>query len=154
MTHRDVARRNPHLYDLMFGLSIHGRYSLSWGTATPVASQRSPAFEVVYLRLVKACARLVDANRVRKIDPTFIAMQLWSAVHGFVMLELADQFAEVSDPTAEILVPMCNNIAVGLGATRKSVESSTAAAVAQRAASHKGQPNRQRNQKPRKEAKK
>jgi hypothetical protein len=141
MTHRDVARRNPHLYDLMFGLSIHGRYSLSWGTATPVASQRSPAAEAAYIQLVKACARLVDANRVRKIDPTFIAMQLWSAVHGFVMLELADQFAEVSDPTAEIFVPMCNNIVVGLGATRKSVEFSTAAAIAQRVAPHESRLN-------------
>jgi AcrR family transcriptional regulator len=135
LAHRDVARRNPHLYDLMFGLSIHGRYSLAWGTAAPPPSTRSPAFEATYAQLVNACARLVDAKCVRKIDPALIAMQLWSAVHGFVMLELADHFAGVDDPSAEILVPMCNNIVVGLGATRKSVDSSTAVAITRRTAS-------------------
>jgi AcrR family transcriptional regulator len=129
LAHRDVVRRNPHLYDLMFGLSIHGRYSLAWGTAAPVPSKRSPAFEATYAQLFKACARLVDANHVRKIDPALIAMQLWSAVHGFVMLELANHFTNVADPPVEILVPMCNNLVVGLGAARESVESSTTAAI-------------------------
>ncbi|MGB8423669.1 TetR/AcrR family transcriptional regulator [Paraburkholderia sp.] len=147
LAHRDVARSNPHLYDLMFGLSIHGRYSLSWGTAALVAGEHSPAFKATYAQLVKACARLVDANCVRKIDPSLIATQLWSAVHGFVMLELANHFADVADPPSEILVPMCNNLVVGLGAVRESVESSTAAVIAERAASLEGRSNRQRNQK-------
>ncbi|OAJ52284.1 TetR family transcriptional regulator [Paraburkholderia ginsengiterrae] len=146
LAHREVARRNPHLYDLMFGLSIHGRYSLSWGTAAPVSSERSPAFKAAYSQLVKACTRLVDGNYVRKIDPSLIAMQLWSAVHGFVMLELADHFADVADPALKILVPMCNNLVVGLGAVRESVESSTATAIAE-AASLEGRSARDRTQK-------
>lgn len=146
MAHRDVARRNPHLYDLMFGLSIHGRYSIAWGTAAPAPNKRSPAFEATYAQLVKACARLVDANFVRKTDPSLIAMQLWSAVHGFIMLELADHFADVADPPSEILVPMCNNLVVGLGGTRESVDRSTAAVIARRAAAE-GRSSAQRNPK-------
>lgn len=150
LTHRDVARCNPHLYDLMFGLSIHGRYSLSWGTSTPVSSEHSPAFNAVYLLLVKACARLVDANCVRKTNPSLIAMQLWSAVHGFVILELADHFTDLADPVSEILVPMCTNLIVGLGAKRERVETSTAGVVDRWASRLEIQPSEPRGQKAKK----
>lgn len=127
---RDFARSNPHLYDLMFGLSIEGRYSPSRCPTTPVAGAHSAAFKVTYTVLVKTCARLVETKQVRKIDPALIALQLWSAAHGFIMLELAGHFAEVVDPPAEILVPMCNNVVVGMGAPRMRVESSTADVIA------------------------
>lgn len=127
---RDFARHNPHLYDLMFGLSIHGRYSPSLSTATPVSSRQSPAFKLAYSYLVKDCARLIEANFVRKSDPNLIAMQFWSTLHGFIMLELGGHFADVTDPPSEILVPMCINLVVGLGATRKRAESSAADAMA------------------------
>ncbi|WP_137818333.1 TetR/AcrR family transcriptional regulator [Pseudomonas sp. 2FG] len=127
---RDFARSNPHLYDLMFGLSIEGRYSPSRCPTTPVAGGHSAAFKVTYAVLVKTCTRLVEAKHVRKIDPALIALQLWSAAHGFIMLELAGQFAGVANPPAEILVPMCNNVVVGMGATRARAESSTADVIA------------------------
>jgi len=127
---RDVARSNPHLYDLMFGLSIHGRYSPSRGPAVPVVNERSPVFKGAYAHLLGACTRLVDAKCVRKTEPSRIALQLWGAVHGFVMLELAGQFADVTDPPAEVLLPMCNNVVIGLGAAREKVESSTARVLA------------------------
>ncbi|WP_405121897.1 TetR-like C-terminal domain-containing protein [Pseudomonas petroselini] len=127
---RDLARSNPHLYDLMFGLSIDGRYSPSRGAGTPIVDGQSAAFKATYVILISACARLVDAKCVRKIDPALIALQLWSAAHGFIMLELAGHFANVADPASQILVASCNNIVVGLGAKRDRVESSTAAVIA------------------------
>lgn len=60
-------------------------------------------------------------------DPDLIAAQLWSTLHGFIMLELGGYFAAVPDPASEVLVPMCINLIVGLGADRKSAESSAAA---------------------------
>ncbi|MHC8378443.1 TetR/AcrR family transcriptional regulator [Pseudomonas sp. MDT1-16] len=134
---RDLARSNPHLYDLMFGLSIDGRYSPSRGTITPIADGQSEAFKATYAILVDACARLVDAKCVRKIDPAFIAPQLWSAAHGFIMLELAGHFASTANPASEILVATCNNIVVGFGAKRQRVEASTAG-VFERCASTPG----------------
>ncbi|UUZ63474.1 WHG domain-containing protein [Polaromonas sp. P1-6] len=127
---RDFARGNPHLYDLMFGLSIHGRYSPSRGTPASESRERSAAFTASYAFLLGKCARLVDANCVRKIDPDLIATQLWSTLHGFIMLELGGYFAAVADPAFEVLVPMCANLIVGMGADRKSAESSAAAATA------------------------
>ena len=127
---RDFAQRNPHLYDLMFGLSISGRYSPSRGTPASEPRERSAAFTASYSYLLRECARLVDTECVRKIDPDLIAAQLWSALHGFIMLELGSYFAAVADPASEVLVPMCVNLIVGLGADRKSAESSAAAAAA------------------------
>lgn len=130
---REVAHCNPHLYDLMFGLSIHGRYGPTWGPAPKDSSDHSPAFKVAYSHLVNACTRLIDAKWVRKTEPSLIAMQLWGAVHGFVMLELAGHFSDVGDPAAEILVPLCNNVVIGLGAAREQVEASTAGVLSNRA---------------------
>ncbi len=129
---RDFARRNPHLYDLMFGLSIQGRYSASRGTPTPTPAtrDRSAAFSASYSLLHGQCARLVATGGVRKIDPDLMAAQLWSTLHGFIMLELGGYFAAVADPALDVLVPTCVNLIVGLGAERKSAEASAAAATA------------------------
>lgn len=126
----DFARRNPHLYDLMFGLSIHGRYSPSRGTAEPVLSGQSESFRAAYGLLLKGCARLVEAKCVRKADPDLIALQFWSALHGFIMLDLGGHFAHVADPAAGVLLPMCVDLVVGLGAKRDKAESSVAGTLA------------------------
>ena len=127
---RDFASRNAHLYDLMFGLSIHGRYSPSRGAPASESRERSAAFTVSYSYLLGECTRLVDIDCVRKIDPDLMAAQLWSTLHGFIMLELGGYFAAVADPAFEVLVPMCVNLIVGMGADRKSAESSAATATA------------------------
>lgn len=44
-----------------------------------------------------------------------IAGQLWSAVHGFVTLELGDRLAQFDDPVRQVRQPMMGNIVVGLG---------------------------------------
>ncbi|NDZ17683.1 TetR family transcriptional regulator [Variovorax sp. WS11] len=126
---RDFARRNPHLYDLMFGLSIHGRYSPSRGPPAVAPREQSAAFTASYSYLFEECKRLVESGCVRKIDPDLIAAQLWSSLHGFIMLELGGYFAAVADPAAEVLVPMCVNLIVGLGADREGAESSAAVAT-------------------------
>ncbi|EHP41009.1 TetR family transcriptional regulator [Cupriavidus basilensis OR16] len=73
---RDFARSNPHLYDLMFGLSIHGRYSPSRGTPESESRGRSASFTASYAYLHWECTRLVEGGIVRKIDPDRIAAQL------------------------------------------------------------------------------
>lgn len=147
---RSVARSNPHLYDLMFGLSIHGRYGPSWGPASQATNEHSPAFKVAYSHLVKTCTRLVETKCVRKTEPSLIAMQLWGAVHGFVMLELAGHFSDVADPPSEILVPLCNNVVIGLGAAREKVEASTAGVLTRWAGSSEAAAVSKNGRKPRK----
>lgn len=134
----DFARRNPHLYDLMFGLSIHGRYSPSRGTAEPLLSGQSASFRTAYGFLLQGCARLIEARCVRKADADLIALQFWSALHGFIMLELAGHFAHLAAPAADLLAPICVNMVVGLGAKRAAADASAAQAQAQWAASQAG----------------
>jgi hypothetical protein len=49
---------------------------------------------------------------------------LWSFVHGYITLELADHFAEFGDPVAQVLLPMGVNFTVGLGDDRERAQSS------------------------------
>jgi AcrR family transcriptional regulator len=127
---RDFAQGNSHLYDLMFGLSIQGRYSPARGTLITEPKEGSAAFQASYSYLRGECLRMADGKGLRKIDPDLMATQLWSALHGFIMLELGGYFTEVESPSASILMPMCVNLIVGLGADRKRAEASAALAIA------------------------
>lgn len=141
MACRDFARRNPHLYDLMFGLSIHGRLGPSRGAVDAAPSDHSAAFRAAYAYLFGRSVRLVESKCVPDADPASLGLQLWTAVHGFVTLELAGHFAEVADPPSEVLVRLTNNVVIGMGADRKRVEASTAPVVAAWASASQTQPS-------------
>ena len=123
LTCRRVARENPHLYDLMFGLSTRGSYR-PLQNASSGASGRCPAFRAAYAHVAEACARLVNSGRIRQQDPEGVAAQLWSFVHGFITLELAETFTGFDDPVRQVLLPLGVNVSVGLGDTRKRAEAS------------------------------
>ena len=126
---RRFAQANPHLYDLMFGLSTRGSYR-PVQNARSGAGGRSAEFQAPYAHLVQACIRLVGSGRVRSDEnPEAIAPQLWSAVHGFVTLELGDHFVQFSDPVRQVLQPMMVNIFVGLGGDPESADASHTAAI-------------------------
>ena len=114
LTCRRVARRNPHLYDLMFGLSTRATYRPLPDSDVRL-SGRSPAFRGAYVHLSEACARLVGSGRVGQQEPEVVAAQLWSFVHGFIALELAEHFVEFGDPVVQVMLPMGVNLVVGLG---------------------------------------
>jgi AcrR family transcriptional regulator len=114
LTCRRVARENPHLYDLMFGLSTRATYRPLPDSDVRL-SGRSPAFRSAYVHVTDACARLVGSGRVGQAEPDVIAAQLWSFVHGFVTLELAEHFVEFADPVVQVMLPMGVNLLVGLG---------------------------------------
>ncbi|AEF40632.1 TetR/AcrR family transcriptional regulator [Hoyosella subflava] len=123
---RQLAQSNPHLYDLMFGLSTRGGYRQLRRSRT-THSGRSEAFKAAYSYLVGECARFVDSGRVRSDqDPEAIATQLWSCVHGFVTLELGDHFAQFQDPVRDVLQPMMVNLLVGMGDAADQARTSVA----------------------------
>ena len=127
---RRFAQGNPHLYDLMFGLSTRGSYR-PLQTARSGASGQSEEFQVAYAHLVQACIRLVRSGRVRSDEePEAIAPQLWSAVHGFATLELGDHLAQFKDPVRQVLQTMMVNLLVGLGDSAELSHASHAAAIA------------------------
>ena len=122
LTCRRVARENPHLYDLMFGLSTRATYRPLTDSDVRL-SGRSQAFRGAYVHVAEACARLMSSGRVRQQDPEVVAALLWSFVHGYITLELADTFVELDDPARQVL-QMGVNLAVGLGDTRERAQAS------------------------------
>jgi len=137
LTTRDLARANPHLYDLMFGLSTRATYRPPPG-AEAVLSGHSPAFRTAYTHVTQACERLVETGRVRALEPDLIAAQLWSFVHGCVTLELAQHFAELDDPVTQVLLPTGVNLIVGMGDKRERAEASHQEAASR----HQARPTR------------
>ena len=121
---RRVARENPHLYDLMFGLSTRRATYRPLSDSDVRSSGRSPAFRGAYVHLAEACARLVSSGRIGQQEPEAVAAQSWSYVHGCITLELADHFAEFDDPVAQVLLPMGVNLVVGLGDDRERAQAS------------------------------
>ena len=55
--------------------------------------------------------------------------QLWSFVHGFITLELAETFVDCCGPARQVLLPMGVNLSVGLGDTRERAQASHEAAA-------------------------
>lgn len=123
LTCRRLARENPHLYDLMFGLSTRATYR-PLSDADLRLSGHSPAFRDAHAHVTAACERLVSTGRARQQEPAVIAAQLWSLVHGYITLELADHFVEFHDAVVQVLLPMGVNFSVGLGDTRERAEAS------------------------------
>src|SRR5438874_10492464 len=112
---RRVARENPHLYDLMFGLSTRRATYRPLSDSDVRSSGRSPAFRGAYVHLAEACARLVSSGRVGRQEPEAGAAPLGSYVHGWITLEFAEDFAPVDDPVAQVLLPLGVELGVGLG---------------------------------------
>lgn len=122
------ARANPHLYDAMFGLSTRATYR-----PAPAKGERraghSTAFNEAYVHVVAATARTGTQGGLAIDDPTAAAGALWSFVHGYITLELANHFAEFADPVREVLVPMAVTFCVGLGSDRDSAVASHESAL-------------------------
>lgn len=123
---RGMAQENPHLYDLMFGLSTRGTYRAAASTSSP---RERKHFRDAYDVLVHACEELALSGRVDSDDGKQIAAQLWSVVHGFVALEAAGHFEDYGDPVLEILAPMAVNHMVGFGSDRTCAAGSANAAL-------------------------
>jgi AcrR family transcriptional regulator len=104
--YRANALDNPHLYAVMFG-------------AAPLGGYRRPADELAQGRytfdvLVAATQRAMDGGGLAPGDAEAIAAQLWSALHGYVTLELAGYLTEKDGAPEAVLWPMLINLVSAL----------------------------------------
>ncbi len=100
--YRDNALENRHLYGVMFGaISLSG-----FGGQGPDLEVCDASFD----QLVAGVARAMEAGVLREGDPAAIAAQFWSALHGYVMLELAGMDQVVEDPEHTVLWQMLGNL--------------------------------------------
>lgn len=119
---REVARSNPHLYDMMFGLSTRATYRPAPDKAMR-RSGHSVAFKAAYAYVTAACERLVASAGV-KAAPETIAAGLWSTMHGYISLELADHFGDFEDPVRSVMMPAGVVFTVGLGGDPERAQAS------------------------------
>jgi AcrR family transcriptional regulator len=124
----DWALANPQCYRLMFGLTkaVQVRSGLQMTTTGVLANfpEGQDAVEV----MLRSLRRVIDAGRVRPVDPVVAAGQFISATHGYAVLEIAGAFAEGHG--LQIVASLVGNLMVGLGDSREAVERSLLAAAA------------------------
>ena len=100
--YRHNALENRHLYGVMFGaVSVRGL-----GGHGPDAEVCDAAFA----QLVAGVTRAMTAGALRDGDAAAVAAQFWSALHGYVMLELAGMDQVVQDPEHHVLWSMLANL--------------------------------------------
>jgi AcrR family transcriptional regulator len=104
--YRANALENPHLYAVMFGTASLGGYRL---TGEELDEGRY-TFDV----LVAGTQRVMDAGVWRPGDAEAVAAQLWSSLHGYVMLELAGYFDDEPHAVDKVLLPMMANLSTAL----------------------------------------
>lgn len=112
LAYHAATRQNPHLYDLMFGLSAPGGHRPEASGAS-VAGACSVS-QRAYGHLVDAADRAIRAGRLRQQEPTHVAAQLWSMLHGYATLEMSGHFDQF-DGISQVFLPMSINLLVGLG---------------------------------------
>lgn len=123
LAYRDHALENPELYRLMFGLTAPAatRHAGRDLTVSSISSDL-PEGQAAFDWLVVAVTRVIESGRARDEDPVRAAAQLWSAVHGYVLLEIAGYFGEDGQGVESVLLPMATKLAIGSGDSREAAE--------------------------------
>lgn len=126
LAYRDHALDNPSLYRLMFGVTTPDavRYRGEQLDVVALSSDLTKG-QPAFAQLVDAVRRVIAAGRIRPADPGLIAMQFWSATHGYVLLEIAG-FFDGAPGIEQALLPLATTLLVGLGDTAEAVERSAA----------------------------
>lgn len=128
--YRRFGLDNPHLYRMMFGVSTpksnqQNFRDLTQGDSPSALPEGSTAFGI----LANLAGRAAEAGRVTVPDPVAFAAQIWSAIHGYVLLEMAGFFGTEGNGTGEVLLPLTIGLLVGAGDERARAESSFQAAL-------------------------
>jgi AcrR family transcriptional regulator len=132
LAYRDHAIENPQLYRLMFGVTSPGGKDV----VTSTVGNDLPEGQAAFSQLVGAVTRVIESGPCEE-EPVAAAAQIWSAVHGYVLLEIAGFFGEVGDGVERLLLPLGTKLVVGIGASPEHAARLAAAFPANR---HGGEP--------------
>jgi len=117
MAYRDYALEQPQLYRLMFRTTAP--VGLRSGVDQPVAAVAGtlPEAQAAFAQLVELVTRVMEASDgpVQE-SPAAAGFQLWSAVHGYVLLEIAGFFRGDGQSVSHFLLPLLAKLTVGVGA--------------------------------------
>ncbi|MCD4533276.1 TetR/AcrR family transcriptional regulator [Nocardioides sp. cx-169] len=108
VAYREHALADPQMYAVMFGSASLGGYRLH--------DDELDIGLAAFGQLVDLVRRAMAGGGLREDDPAAVAGQFWSALHGYLMLELSGFHQVVEDPEAQLLWPMLAHLLEGLRA--------------------------------------
>ncbi|WET81437.1 TetR/AcrR family transcriptional regulator [Amycolatopsis sp. QT-25] len=119
LAYRRTVVENPQLYAVTFGQSQPNGQKAALVDMTSEETRESLSDEGIeaFGYLVRAAKRVIDAGRFRPAPEFDVAAQLWSAVHGYITLEVAGHFGDGENGVDHILIPLATALGVGLGDT-------------------------------------
>ena len=130
VAYREFALNNAHLYRMMFGVSTPKTNQESIQDLTVEDSPTAiPEGKSAFGLLAEVAARAAREGRITTSDSVGVAAQIWSAIHGYVLLEMAGFFGTEGNGTGEVLLPLTIGLLVGAGDERARAESSFQAAL-------------------------
>jgi AcrR family transcriptional regulator len=106
LAYRDNAVQNPHLYAVMFGAT-----SLKGFTLTEEDMEIGLNS---FATLTDYVARAMESGQLRRDEPARVAAQMWTAMHGYVMLELAGLHLPPDNPVEDVMMPLLTTLVAGL----------------------------------------
>lgn len=100
--YRENALEYPHLYAVMFGGASLGGYRL---TRTEMDVGRD-----TFTVLAEALDRVMGAGVIPRENSRHLAGQCWSALHGYIMLEIAGIYRAEDGATQQVLDPLLSRL--------------------------------------------
>jgi AcrR family transcriptional regulator len=116
LAYRDHALQNPQLYRLMFGVTSPGGRQGGKDPVTSTVGNDLPEGQAAFAQLVDAVTRVIQGGPCKE-EPVAAAAQIWSAIHGYVLLEIAGFFGRDGDSVERLLLPLGTKLVIGLGVT-------------------------------------
>lgn len=122
LVYLDFARRRPQLYAAMYAMTRPGGYQRT--------GDEMGAGTNAFLHHLSAAERGIAQGRLEGDDPMRISLALWTAVHGWVAMELAGYVGVFpGDPLENLRFTLVRSLR-GHGDDPQACEASVAAAVA------------------------
>jgi AcrR family transcriptional regulator len=116
LAYRDHALENPQLYRLIFGVTSPGGRQGGKDLVVSTVANALPEGQAAFAQLVAAVTRVIEACGPCEEEPASAAAQIWSAIHGYVLLEIAGFFGDDGDGVERFLLPLGTKLAIGIGA--------------------------------------
>ncbi len=112
MAYRDNAMQNPHLYAVMFGATSLKGFQLTEDDMEIGLNS--------FATLTDYVARAMESGQLRRDAPARVAAQMWTAMHGYVMLELAGLHLPPDNPVEDVMRPLLTTLVAGLAPDAES----------------------------------
>lgn len=122
LAYREYAVANPQLYRMMHGLTAPSGQPLApLDLEEVLESGRYREGREAFNCVLRAVTRALEAGEGTGEDPMRATSQLWSAAHGYVLLEITGYFGSSGRGPRTVMLPLAVKVFSGLGHSPESV---------------------------------